>query len=420
MKINQKIGKHHQSSPHYASLTKKPNNKRGLRTLNTNPHEATIPPGACSGIRVIEIGTMVSAPLAGQVLADMGAEVIKIEPPEGDPMRKVGPFFKGMSANFMTVNRGKKSVTLNLKSPEDKARLLELLHSADVLLHNFRPGVMDRLGLGYAQLSALNSRLIYTSISGFGSSGPYASKPAYDHIIQGMTGVMYLQGRGDTPEPLRNLLVDKSCAMVTASAILAALLHRERNGGQGQHLDASLLGAFSWLGVSDNIANHTFQSPDVQKFPPLDIHHPLRAKDGWVIGHIQTDAQFAGACRVFGREDLLDHELWRSAAQRISRNGELWSEFALAAENMLRADLIARAEAEGVALGPIHTLDEFFEDPQVISSKVCVEHEDPDFGVIRQINFPVVFSRSQVDIATRAPMLGEHTAQILQCSSPPG
>jgi formyl-CoA transferase len=372
--------------------------------------------GPCSGLRVLELGSMVSAPLAGQILADMGAVVIKIEPPEGDPMRRVGPFHKGMGALFMTVNRNKKSVVLDLKASRDLELATELALSADVLIHNMRPRVMDRLGLGYEALQSANPKLIYTSISGFGESGPYASKPAYDHVLQGMTGVMYLQGRGDTPEPIRNLMVDKSTATITASAILAALLYRERNDGQGQRVDASLLNAFSWFGLTDNIGNYTFQAPDGQKTPPLDIHHPLRTSDGWVIGHIQTDAQFAAACRLFGREDLLDDENWKSAAKRIERNGDMWRELGQKATTMTRAEVLSRAESEGVALGPIYTLDEFFADPQVRSSEVYVDHEDPDFGVIRQMNFPVRFGCSTIDVGARAPLLGEHTEAIFRGS----
>ncbi|MGU7774776.1 CaiB/BaiF CoA transferase family protein [Burkholderia sp. MR1-5-21] len=370
--------------------------------------------GPCSRLRVLELGSMVSAPLAGQILADMGAEVIKIEAPEGDPMRRVGPFHKGMGALFMTVNRGKKSIVLDLKAPRDLEVARELALSSDVLLHNMRPRVMERLGLGYESLQSANPKLIYTSISGFGESGPYASKPAYDHVLQGMTGVMYLQGRGDTPEPIRNLMVDKSTATITASAILAALLHRERSGGQGQRIDASLLNAFSWFGLTDNIGNYTFRTPDARKAPALDIHHPLRTSDGWVIGHIQTDDQFAAACRLFDREDLLGDETWKSAAKRIERNGEMWRALGGKAGTMTRAEVLARAESEGVAIGPIYTLDEFFEDPQVSSSHVYVDHEDPEFGVIRQMNFPVRFGRSTVDVAARAPLLGEHTEEILR------
>ncbi|MBN3785325.1 CoA transferase [Burkholderia sp. Ac-20353] len=370
--------------------------------------------GPCSGLRVLELGSMVSAPLAGQILADMGAEVIKIEPPEGDPMRRVGPFHKGMGALFMTVNRGKKSMVLDLKSPRDLELAMELALSSDVLIHNMRPRVMDRLGLGYEALRGANPKLIYTSISGFGESGPYASKPAYDHVLQGMTGVMYLQGRGDTPEPIRNLMVDKSTATITAGAILAALLHRERTDGRGQRIDASLLNAFSWFGLTDNIGNYTFQTPDGQKAPPLDIHHPLRTSDGWVIGHIQTDDQFAAACRLFDREDLMEDETWKSAARRIERNGDMWRELGRKATAMTRAEVLARAESEGVALGPIYTLDEFFADPQVRSSHVYVDHEDPEFGVVRQMNFPVRFERSTIDVGARAPLLGEHTEEILR------
>ncbi|WP_321818689.1 MULTISPECIES: CoA transferase [unclassified Paraburkholderia] len=372
--------------------------------------------GPCSGLRVLELGSMVSAPLAGQILADMGAEVIKIEPPEGDPMRKVGPFHKEMGALFMTVNRNKKSVVLNLKVRGDLEVAQELALSSDVLIHNMRPRVMDRLGLGYETLQITNPKLIYTSISGFGESGPYASKPAYDHVLQGMTGVMYLQGRGGAPEPIRNLMVDKSTATITASAILAALLHRERSGGQGQRIDASLLNAFSWFGLTDNIGNYTFQTSGAQKAPALDIHHPLRTSDGWVIGHIQTDDQFAAACRLFGREDLLGDETWKSAARRIARNGDMWRELGRNAITVTRAEVLQRAEMEGVAIGPIYTLEEFFEDPQVKTSNVYVDHGDPEFGVIRQMNFPVRFGRSKIDVAARAPLLGEHTEEILQKS----
>ncbi|WP_175870065.1 CoA transferase [Burkholderia sp. BCC0397] len=370
--------------------------------------------GPCSGLRVLELGSMVSAPLAGQVLADMGAEVIKIEPPEGDPMRRVGPFHKGMGALFMTVNRGKKSIVLDLKTPRDLEVAQALASASDVLLHNMRPRVMERLGLGYELLQSANSKLIYASISGFGESGPYASKPAYDHVLQGMTGVMYLQGRGGAPEPIRNLMVDKSTATITASAILAALLHRERSGGQGQRIDASLLNAFSWFGLTDNIGNYTFQSPDARKAPALDIHHPLRTRDGWVIGHVQTDDQFAAACRLFGREDLLDDATWKSAAKRIEQNGEMWRALGAKATTMTRAEVLARAESEGVAIGPIYTLEEFFEDPQVRSSDVYVDYEDPEFGVIRHMNFPVRFGLSTVQVEARAPLLGEHTEEILR------
>ncbi|WP_208449925.1 CoA transferase [Burkholderia sp. BCC0419] len=373
--------------------------------------------GPCSGLRVLELGSMVSAPLAGQILADMGAEVIKIEPPEGDPMRRVGPFHKGMSALFMTVNRGKKGIVLDLKTPRDQEVAQALASASDVLLHNMRPRVMERLGLGYALLQSANSKLIYASISGFGESGPYASKPAYDHVLQGMTGVMYLQGRGGAPEPIRNLMVDKSTATITASAILAALLHRERSGGHGQRIDASLLKAFSWFGLTDNIGNYTFQSPDARKAPALDIHHPLRTRDGWVIGHVQTDDQFAAACRLFGREDLLDDETWKSAAKRIEQNGEMWRALGAKATTMTRDEVLARAESEGVAIGPIYTLEEFFEDPQVRSSDVYVDYEDPEFGVIRHMNFPVRFGLSTVQVEARAPLLGEHTEEILRDTS---
>ncbi|MDN5873102.1 MAG: CoA transferase [Sinobacteraceae bacterium] len=367
----------------------------------------------CSGIRVLELGSLFASPIVGQILSDLGAEVIKVEPPQGDPIRMISPIYKGMSALFLTINRGKKSVVLDLKSAEGRRAAHKLALSADVLVHNFRPGSAERIGLGYEQLREDNPGLIYASISGFGENGPYVSKPAYDHIIQGMSGVMYLQGRGRQPEPVRNLLVDKTTATLTASSILAALFQRERSGGQGQHINASLLRAFSWLALTDNVANYTFQSPDATKAPALDIHHPLKTRDGWVIGHIQSDEQFAAACKIFDRLDLLEDPRWKSTTQRIVSNGEMWAELARTAETQTRDELLRRAEEAGVALGPIYTLDEFFSDPQVQASGVYVDHEDADFGAIRQINFPVDFSNAPIDVGVRAPLLGEHTQQVL-------
>lgn len=366
--------------------------------------------GPCAGLRVLEFGSLFSAPIAGQILGDMGAEVIKIEPPGGDPLRKIGPFHNGMGALFMMVNRGKKSVVLDLKQQRDQEIAREIASGVDVLIHNNRPGVMERLRLGYDQLRDSNPKLVYAGISGFGTTGPYVSKPAYDHVLQGMTGIMYLQGRGKDPEPIRNLIVDKSAAAITASAVLGALFQRERGGGLGQRIDAPLLNMFSWLGMMDNV--DTFQSPSDKKSASLDIHHPVRTRDGWVIGHVQSDEHFSAACRLFGREDMIGHSDWMSVAQRVERNGEMWREFSRRASEMTREEVLSRAAAEGVAIGPIYTLEEFFADPQVKHNEAYVDFDDPDYGVIRYMNFPVSFSNASVDVRSRAPHLGENTDRI--------
>ncbi|MGF6507962.1 CaiB/BaiF CoA transferase family protein [Paraburkholderia sp. 32] len=373
--------------------------------------------GPCSGLRVIELGSLFSAPIAGQILSDMGAEVIKIEPPAGDPLRKIGPFHKEMGALFMMVNRRKKSVVLDLKSAEDREVAKQLIASADVAIHNNRPGVMERLGLGYDQLREINKGLIYAAISGFGSTGPYAANAAYDHLLQGMTGIMYLQGRGDDPEPIRNLIVDKSAAAIVTGSILAALLQRERCGGEGQRIDASLLNMFSWIGLTDNI--DTFRSPEAPKAKPLDIHHPVRTRNGWVIGHIQSDEHFSVACRIFGREDMIGHSDWNTVAKRVERNGDMWREFGRRAAEMSREEVLARAAEGGIAIGPVYTLEEFFQDPQVQHSHAYVDFEDPTYGEVRYMNFPVDFSAASIDVRSRAPLLGEHTKDVLGTASSP-
>ncbi|EKS71821.1 MULTISPECIES: CaiB/BaiF CoA transferase family protein [Caballeronia] len=375
--------------------------------MNDQPKQG----GPCAGLRVIELGSLFSAPIAGQILGDMGAEVIKIEPPGGDPLRKVGPFHNEMGALFMMVNRRKKSVILDLKSPDDLNIAKQLIATADVLIHNNRAGVMERLGLGYDQLKDTNTKLVYAAISGFGTSGPYASNAAYDHLLQGMTGIMYVQGRGGNPEPIRNLIVDKTAATITASAILGALLQRERGGGLGQRVDASLLNTFSWIGMMDNI--NTFESSEGGKTATLDIHHPVRTRDGWVIGHVQSDEHFSAACRIFEREDLIGHDDWNSVAQRVERSGDMWREFSRRASEMTRNEVLARAAEKGIAIGPIYTLEEFLQDSQVKHNHAYVDFEDPDFGTVRYMNFPVSFSAASIDIRSRAPLLGEHTEEVL-------
>ena len=215
-------------------------------------------PQPCTGIKVVEIATMVAGPMASQMLADLGAEVIKIEAIGGDPMRHVRPMHKGMSGLFLAMNRHKKSIQLDMKSPEGLAIARRLIGEADVLIENMRPGVLDRLGLSYEALSGDNPGLIYASVSGFGPDGPYANRPAFDQVLQGLTGLMSLQNPLGEPMPVRNMFVDKYSAAATASAVTAALLYRERNDGLGQRVSVSLMDAISSLALIDNLLNMMF------------------------------------------------------------------------------------------------------------------------------------------------------------------
>jgi len=369
-------------------------------------------PGPCTGIRVLEISTMVAGPMAGQMLADLGAEVTKIEALGGDPLRRINPSHNGMGALFMAMNRHKRSIQLDLKSDKGQAIAHALAVSCDVLIENARPGVMARLGLSYEALREHNPGLIYASISGFGQSGPYVKRPAFDQVLQGMTGIMQLQNPLGEPQPLRTMFVDKYSAAAAASAITAALLFRERNGGQGQFVSVSLLDAFSSFALIDNLHNFMFKDSDA-RIPYINTTRPIRTADGHMIGHIQTDEQFARICRLLDREELVTDPRFVGAWQRLSNIEAMWEELEKASSLVPTEILLEGIEREGVPLGRVNTVAEFLDDPQAKHNESVVEYHDDEFGTVLFLNYPARFEKSPADVRARAPKLGEHTDAVL-------
>ncbi|PKP82008.1 MAG: carnitine dehydratase [Alphaproteobacteria bacterium HGW-Alphaproteobacteria-18] len=370
--------------------------------------------GPCAGLRVIEVATMVSGPFAGQMLGDLGAEVIKIETTAGDPMRGNHPMHEGMSAYFSLFNRNKKSICLDLKSDEGRTIAADLIAGADVVLENFRPGTMERLGLGYEALRQRNPRLIYAGLSGFGEDGPYKDKPAYDHVIQALSGAMPVMGSPEDPAPIPHIIADKVASILACNAIIAALLHRERAGGKGQKVSLSLMKAYAAFLMPDLLNNFLFQTKDVQKIPNIKIHHPLRLKDGSVMGHVQLDPQFKGLCRIFGREDLLEDKRYNTSWSRIFNYADFWKELEEPASKMTKAEVIALADEYGVPLAPVNSVEEFMADPQAVHTECFIDTEDPEFGRMRTSGFFADFEASPPSIRMRAPKLGEHTGEILK------
>jgi crotonobetainyl-CoA:carnitine CoA-transferase CaiB-like acyl-CoA transferase len=366
----------------------------------------------CKGMRVIEFATMVSGPFCGQMLADLGAEVIKLEPPEGDGLRAVQPGHAGLSALFVHYNRGKKSLCVDLKSTLAAEVVRELVRTADVVLENFRPGVMDRLGMGYEALRAINPNLVYVSISGFGPSGPYADRTAYDQVIQGLTGYMWAQGEYQSPEPVRNTIVDKIAAVTAFHGTLAALLHRERGGG-GQHVEVSLMDAYAAFIMPGLINNETFPDAGLEHYPPRQVFHPVKVLDGYLMGHIQTNSQFVGCARAFGREDIIDDPRFANPRERLQHIAEMWAEMALGGKSRTTEQIMAVALAHSVPLGPVRTVEQFMQDPQALHNQTFVDFRDPECGTVRQLNFPVRLTSSPANVQARAPRRGEHTAAIL-------
>lgn len=370
-------------------------------------------PGPCSGLKVLEITTMVAGPMAGQMLADLGAEVTKIESIGGDTMRSLRPRHKGMAGLFMAMNRHKRSIQLNLKDPRGQKIARDLALQADVLLENARPRVLDRLGLSYEALREENPGLIYASVSGFGPDGPYADRPAFDQVIQAMTGSMYLQGGGESPVPFRTMMVDKYAAASMASAIVAALLHRERSGGEGQRVTVSLFDSFSSFSLIDNLHNYMWLDGD-EKIPTMNITIPIRTADGMLMGHIQTDEQFERVCRFLGCVELLDEERFKGPWNRLANFEAMWRELEKATERLPTAQIMEGAGREGLPIGPVNRIEDFLVDPQAVHNECIVEYKDDTFGRVLFANYPARFEKTPANVAARSPTMGEHTDEVLR------
>ena len=368
--------------------------------------------GPCAGIKVLEITTMVAGPMAGQMLADLGADVTKIEAMGGDPMRHLRPRHQDMAAGFMAMNRHKRSIQLNLKDPQGQKIARDLALQTDVLLENARPGVLDRLGLSYESLREENPGLIYASVSGFGPDGPYAQRPAFDQVIQAVSGAMYLQGGWVAPAPFRTMMVDKYSASAMASAITAALLHRERSGGEGQRVSVSLLDAFSSFSLIDNLYNHMWLDGE-DKIPAINVTIPIRTADGMVMGHIQTDDQFARICRLLGREELIDDPRFQGAWNRLSNIEAMWRELEKTTQTLPTAEIMEGVGREGVPIGPVNRIEDFLADPQARHNQSIVEYSDDTYGRVLFTNYPARFEKTPAQVAARSPTLGEHTGEIL-------
>ncbi|MFO1079354.1 MAG: CoA transferase [Reyranellaceae bacterium] len=368
--------------------------------------------GPCAGLRVVDLSTMVSGPMCGRILADFGADVIKVESLEGDMMRSLPPLHRGLSGYFLQYNRNKRGVALDLKSARGRALATALAGTADVLIENFRPGVAERLQLDHARLQPANPRLIYVSINGFGDDGPYAGQPAYDPVIQGLTGFMPVQGRDGPPLPIRNPVVDKVAAQSAAIAVLAALNHRHASG-RGQRITVPMLTAWAAFVLPEMMHGETY--PDVESGPPpaRDAFRVLETSDGHVVGIVLQDSQFEGLCRLLGRADLLGDPLFATPAARVANAALLHERVRDDARRLSTADFVAGARAHGVPFAPVNDLAGFLADPQVRHMAAYRDVEDPELGRVRHLGLMAGFAGSPCAPPRRAPRLGEHTDEIL-------
>lgn len=362
--------------------------------------------GPCAGVKVLDLSTMVSGPMCGQIL--------KLEGVAGDLIRTMPPLYRGLSGYFAQFNRNKRGVAVDLKSARGQTLAREMAARTDVLIENFRPGVADRLGLDYDSLRSSNAGLIYVSINGFGDDGPYADQPAYDPVIQGLVGFMPVQGGEAAPAPIKNPVVDKISAMSAALATLAALNHRHVSGGTGQKVNIRMLDAWAAFILPERMNNHVFQSPDAPTTPSRDVFRVFETSDGHVIGLILQDSQFSGICQALGRQDLMGDPRFATPAARVFNIGDLHAELCGAIARMTTHDFLTAARRHEVPFAPVNDIEAFLDDPQVRHNGTHFDVEDPEFGPMRYLNFMASFGATPFGLQRRAPKLGEHTDEVLR------
>lgn len=373
--------------------------------------------GPLKGLKVIDMTRVLAGPFCTMMLADLGAEVIKVERPgTGDDSRAFGPHQDGESAYFMSINRGKKSLTLDLKSEKGKNVLRRLVEKADVIVENFKPGVMKKLGLGYEELAKINPRLIYCASSGFGHTGPYSSRPAYDLIIQGMGGLMSITGPDqNTPTKVGSSIADIFAGVFSTIGILGALNHRHQSG-KGQMVDVAMLDCMVAI-LENAVARYTTTGEDPV---PIGNRHPsiapftsLKTSNGFINVACGNDQLWTKFCQVIGREKLAQDDRYLNNADRCKHMDELIPVLNEAIAQNTTEFWLEKLEEAHVPAGPINRISEVLKDPQVLARNMLVELTHPTVGKIHVPGTPVKFSETVAEIKSPAPVLGQHSREIL-------
>ncbi len=367
-------------------------------------------PAPLAGVKVIELARILAGPWAGQTLADLGAEVIKIESPHGDDTRYWGPPFverdgDKSAAYFHGCNRGKTGVTIDISTPEGQAQVRELIQDADILIENFKVGGLAKYGLDYASLSAVNPALIYCSITGFGQTGPYAHRAGYDYIIQGMSGLMSITGEPDgAPQRAGIAVTDLFTGVYSSTAILAAL-HQRGNSGQGQHIDMSLLDTAVSVTANQAMNYLTTGTPPGRTgnyHPNLTPYQTFEVSDGYIIIATGNDAQYQRLCRILGLPEMAEAPEYLINQDRVANREEMIRRLSEACLGFTRDALLAACEAEGVPAGPINQMDDVFADPHVKARGMQIELDG-----IPGVRSPFRFSGADLVLNRPSPKLGE-------------
>ena len=374
--------------------------------------------GALADLVVLDLTRILSGPFATMTLADLGADVIKIEQPgQGDDTRQWGPPFQGEeAAYFLSVNRNKRSLAVDLKSAEGLAAVQKLAVTADVVVENFRPGTAERLGLGYEELSARNPGLVYASISGYGQTGPDAHRPGYDAIAQARSGIMSVTGEAAGP-PVRVGVssADLTAGMWATIGILAAL-HEKGRTGQGQWVDISLLdGSVSWLTY---VSSGYFASGDTpQRYgsahPTIVPYQAFETADGFAMVAVGNDGLWRRFAQAVGRADLATDPRFAGNPDRVAHRGALLPLIEGIMLTRTTEEWVAVLDAAGVPVGPIQTVDQALADPQVLARGMVATVQHPTEGELKMVTCPIKLSRTPATVRTAPPLLGQHTDGIL-------
>ena len=375
--------------------------------------------GALEGIKVIDFSQILAGPFCTSQLADMGAEVIKVEKPGiGDDTRGYGPpFINGESAAFLTLNRNKKSIVLNLKDDRGLDLARKLITESDVVVQNFRPGIMEKLGLGYEEVKTFNPSLIYCSISGFGNSGPSSQKAGFDIVAQGMSGIMSITGFPDLPPAKVGVpIADLNTGLFSAFAIVSAYVNRLKTG-EGQHIDSALLDsalAYTIYQSADYFAEGSISRPLGSAHPMLAPYQAFKTSDGYINVGAANQRTWELLCVALDREDLLQVEEFSSNANRVTNIEELIPILEAIFVSETTNFWIEVLEKSGVPCGPIFNIHQVYKDPQVNAREMVVAMDHPISGQIKAIGVPVKLSATPGSVRTPAPTLGQHTKEILR------
>ena len=375
------------------------------------------------GLRVVELARILAGPWMGQTLADLGADVVKVESPEGDDTRRWGPPFLQAAdgaqldaAYFHCCNRGKRSVTANFNSADDLAFVGQLIARADVVIENFKCGALAKFGLDYGAQAAVNPRLVYCSVTGFGQDGPYAARAGYDAMIQGMSGIMDLTGEPDgQPQKIGVAFADIFTGVYGVIAIQAALAQRERTG-RGQHIDMALLDVMVSV-LANQSLNYLVSGITPRRLgnahPNIVPYQTFAVADGHVMIAVGNDAQFLRLCEILGLAAASDPR-YATNSDRVRDRSALIATLAPALLAWSRQDLLDALQAAGVPAGPINSVSDAFADPQVIARRMRLDLLAPQYaaGCVPTVRTPIVFSDAALALGRPAPRLGEHTAQV--------